>query len=65
MVTTWVLILFFHVGPIGSGNSNAATTVPGFISVQECQAAGDQAKKLTDGTVKATSFVCVQQTVRK
>jgi len=57
---TWVLILFFHVGPC-----NAVTNVPGFISIQECQAAGNQAKTLANGIEKASGFVCVQQTTRK
>jgi len=62
MVTTWVLILFAHVGPLADGNSNALTSVPGFGSQQECQAAGGEAKKLARATVKIVDFVCVKQT---
>lgn len=61
-MTTWVLIIFAHVGVMGDGNSNALTSVPGFGSQQECTQAGDAAKKLAKGTVKAIDFVCVQQT---
>lgn len=71
----WALIIFAHVGTMGTGNSNALTTVQGFTTVQMCQAAGDQARRLVtntvqiDGTVflraqpgpgKEINFVCVQ-----
>lgn len=57
----WILIIFVHVGAMGSGNSNALTNVPGFKSQAECVAAGNAAKALTDGTVKDLRFVCVRQ----
>jgi hypothetical protein len=57
----YVLILFAHVGPMGSGNSNALTNVPGFKSLAECNSAGEKVKKLVSGTVKAMEFVCVEQ----
>jgi len=60
-MTTWIMILFFHVGIMGSGNSNAVTSVPNFKTQQECQVAGNAAKKLVSGTVKEVSFVCVEQ----
>ena len=59
---TYVLILFFHVGVMADGNSNAATTVPGFSTLQECNQAGAEVKALVKGTVKQLSFVCVKQT---
>jgi len=58
---TWVLILFAHVGPMGSGNSNALTSVPGFVSQQQCQEAGKAASGLATGTTKEILFTCVQQ----
>lgn len=58
-MSTFVLILFFHVGMLGKTDSNASTTVPGFTSQATCAAAGEEAKKLVKGTVKEMSFVCV------
>ena len=62
MIETWVLIMFFHVGAMGDGNSNATAVVPNFISQQECQMAGAQAKSLVSNTVKQMSYTCVKQT---
>jgi hypothetical protein len=59
MVETWVMIIFFHVGIMGSGNSNAVTSIPNFKTQVQCQQAGDAAKKLVSGTVKEVSYVCV------
>lgn len=64
-MVTYVLILFFHVGMMGDTDSNATTTVPGFINIQECQEAGNESKRLTSGSKKNTEFVCVKQTVNK
>jgi hypothetical protein len=58
---TWVLILLVHVGPMGDGNSNSLTNVPGFRSQQECNAAGQAAKRLVSGTMKELEYVCVAQ----
>lgn len=58
--TTWILILFAHVGPMGQGNSNALATAQ-FSSQQTCQTAGQQAKAMAQGTVKSIEFVCVKQ----
>lgn len=55
-----ILIIFAHVGPLGDGNSNAITTAE-FSSLERCQAAGNAAKKLAQGTVKSIDFVCVQR----
>jgi hypothetical protein len=33
-MVTFTLILFFHVGAMGDGNSNATATVPNFVSEQ-------------------------------
>ena len=61
-MVTWILILFAHVGAMGSGNSNALTSVPGFASQAECSDAGKAAKALVAGTVKEISYACVRQT---
>lgn len=58
---TWILILFAHVGMAGNGNSNALTSVPGFRTQAECEAAGKAVKPLADGTVKELEYVCVSQ----
>lgn len=58
---TFILILFAHVGPLGSGNSNALTSVPGFKSEQDCLQAGKAAAALGNGTMKLIKFVCVKQ----
>lgn len=56
----WILILFAHVGIMGSGNSNAITTAE-FGSQERCQIAGKAAVNLAGGTVKQISFACVQK----
>ena len=58
-ITTFILIVFAHVGPMGDGNSNALTSVGGFESSKACQAAGMQVKNMARGTVKSIDFVCV------
>jgi hypothetical protein len=57
---TWTLIVAIHVGVMGTGNSNAITSVPGFQSKASCEAAGSAARKLMDGTVKEVRSVCVE-----
>ena len=61
-MTTWILIILVHVGVMGKTDSNSITSVPGFSSAAECQAAGAAASSLTSNTVKDTRFVCVKQT---
>lgn len=56
----WILILFAHVGAMGTGNSNALTTAQ-FTTSQACIAAGESAVKLAKGTVKSIEFVCAKQ----
>ena len=60
MNAIFVLILFAHVGPLGDGNSNALT-VAEFTSQERCQAAGQAAKRLINGSVKKLEYVCVQK----
>jgi hypothetical protein len=55
---TFILILFAHVGSMGTGNSNAMTTAE-FSSQKTCMVAGQAAKSMASGTVKLIEFVCV------
>lgn len=57
----WVLVIFVHSGAFSKADSVALTNIPGFSSLSECQTAGKESKKLTDGTVKGTDFVCLQR----
>lgn len=57
---TWILILFAHVGTLGTGNSNALTTAE-FSSEATCKAAGDSARKMAQGTVKEINYVCTKK----
>ena len=54
----FVLILFAHVGALGQGNSNALT-VAEFTSQARCEAAGQAARRLANGSVKSIEWVCV------
>lgn len=56
----YVLILFAHVGAMGSGNSNALATQE-FNSEQTCIAAGQASRKMAVGSVKEIEFVCVRK----
>lgn len=60
MQTIYILILFAHVGSMGSGNSNAITTAE-FSSQSTCTQAGDAAKRLVQGTVKKIEYTCVKK----
>lgn len=59
-MTTWILILFAHVGPLGDGNSNAMTTAE-FSTQAKCVAAGNASKRMASGSVKSIEFVCVEK----
>ena len=59
-MNVWILILMMHVGPVGSGNSNALTTAE-FTSEEKCKQAGNEAVKMANGTVKEIKFVCVKK----
>ena len=56
----YILILFAHVGVLGSGNSNALTTAE-FTSLETCRAAGEAAVKMAGGTVKNITYVCMKK----
>lgn len=58
---TWILIIFIHASFLSESDSMTMTSVPGFSTQAECQAAGKLTEKLTSGTKKATVFVCVPQ----
>ena len=64
IMITYTLILFFHVGAMGNGNSNATTVVDGFASHKECMEAGKEAKGLVSGSVKKLEYVCVKKTAK-
>ena len=57
---TWILILMMHVGPMGSGNSNALTSVGGFKTESACVSAGKKSVAMAKGTVKDIEFVCAR-----
>jgi len=58
---TYVLILMMHVGIMGSGNSNALTSIVGFKTLTDCETAGKSAATMSKDTVKEIKFVCVRQ----
>lgn len=60
MPSEYILILMMHVGPLGSGNSNALTTAV-FYSQDACEIAGKKAEKLTANTVKEIKYTCVKK----
>ncbi len=58
---SWILVLFVHAGMLSEKDSMALTSVPGFKTEANCQAAGKAADALTKTTTKNTRFVCVKQ----
>jgi len=52
------LVLFFHVGPMGDGNSNAVTYIP-YATEAGCEQAGRLAGRLVSGTVKSLNYICL------
>ena len=58
MNAAYILILFAHVGVMGTTNSNALT-VAEFTTEARCQSAGQAARKLAQGTVKSIEFACM------
>lgn len=58
-MATWALVVFFHVGALGSGDSNSTTVVHGFTSEALCESALPRVKKLAAG-VKSSKAVCVR-----
>ena len=56
----WTLILFAHAGVLSDKDSMALTNVTGFVTQQECVAAGELNKKMASGTTKVIKYTCVQ-----
>lgn len=57
----FILVLFAHVGPMGSGNSNALTTVnTPFLTKQACVEAGKLAQNMASGTTKVIEYACLE-----
>jgi len=61
MEMEWILVIFLHAGILSDKDSMAVTSIAGFSTQVECQAAGKDAEKLTSSTTKATRFVCLQR----
>lgn len=58
MMMSYVLIVIVHVSMLGSGNSNAITSINGFSSLKSCEAA---AKQIPDSVgVKSIVKTCVE-----
>jgi hypothetical protein len=60
MTKIWILIVWFHVGPMSSKDSMTMISVPNFETQQQCEIAGKTAAEMKQGTVKESKFVCVQ-----
>jgi hypothetical protein len=58
---TYVLILFLYAGAFAHTDAVSVTNIPGFKTEQECNAAGQKADSLVEGTLKSSRFVCVEQ----
>ena len=56
----WTLILFAYAGAMSNSDSMALTTVSGFRTQVECQAAGEQSKKMAVGSTKVIKSYCVE-----
>ena len=56
----WILIVMMHVGALGSGDSNALTSINGFETQAACIKAGEAAAHMASNTVKEIKFVCAQ-----
>lgn len=57
MITTYVLVLFAHVGIMGDGNSNSLTTA-NFASKEKCEVALKSAVSLSSGSTKIIKGFC-------
>lgn len=58
---TYILILFVTIGAISDKDSMALTNVPGFVSRDQCDAAGRAAVKEFGTGTKRAAYVCVEQ----
>jgi hypothetical protein len=57
---TWVLILFVGTGVMGDNEANALTSVQGFASKAQCEAAGEASRRAMETTVKAVKYACAE-----
>lgn len=56
----WILILFAHVGVMGSGNSNSLTTAE-FSTEQSCKIALQKSEDMSSGSTKVIKGICVKK----
>jgi hypothetical protein len=61
MLAQYILVIFVYAGVMAKGDSVAITAVPGFGSIQQCQIAGEEAKKLANNTFKEVKYTCLKQ----
>lgn len=57
---TYVLIIFAHVGMMGSGNSNSVATQE-FSSKEKCINAKEVAQSMSAGSTKIIKAECVEK----
>lgn len=58
---TWTLIVLVSIGGFSKGEANGMTSVPGFASRAQCEAAAQAVRStFSEGTKKAQA-VCVEQ----
>lgn len=57
---TWALVMYIYAGMLAKGDSVALTTIDGFATQAECQAAGNNSRQLVAGSAKELRFVCIQ-----
>jgi len=58
---SWVLVLYIYAGVLAKGDSVTLTPVPGFKTLEACQAAGRAAAPLVANSAKDLRFVCLKQ----
>lgn len=55
---TYIMIIFAHVGMMGSGNSNSVS-VANFKTKESCETARPQVESLSSGSTKIVKTICV------
>lgn len=61
----FILIIFMSIGALSDKDSMAIGTIPGFVSEQECAAAGRKATSEFARGTKDGKFVCIARTKTK
>jgi hypothetical protein len=56
----FILLVWFHVGPISDRDSMSAVSIPHFTTLESCKLAGEQAAALTKATVKIAKYACLE-----